>query len=58
MDAAYRIFSYIIIIKGSPGKGILIRLSSSSSLELSGYSDADWAGCKDDRKTFGHLLEK
>nr|KYP33255.1 hypothetical protein KK1_045900 [Cajanus cajan] len=36
---AYRILRYL---KGSPGKGLLF--PSSSSLQMTGYSDADWAG--------------
>ena len=39
-DAALRVLRYI---KSSPGAGIL--LSSASSLELSAFSDSDWASC-------------
>lgn len=36
-------------IKGSPGKGLLF--PSSSSLQMTGDSDADWAGDALDRKS-------
>jgi len=38
LDAAYRILRYL---KGSPGKGLLF--PSSSSLQMTGDGDADWA---------------
>ena len=41
-----RILRYI---KGTTGHGL--RLTASSSTELLGYSDADWAGCPDTRRS-------
>lgn len=46
LDAAYRILRYL---KGSPGKGLLF--PSSSSLQMTGDGDADWAGDGLDRKS-------
>lgn len=46
LDAAYRILRYL---KGSPFPGLLF--PSSSSLQMTGDSDADWAGDALDRKS-------
>lgn len=46
MDVVNRILRYL---KGCPGKGILF--SSHGHLRVEGYTDADWAGCLDDRKS-------
>ena len=46
LDAVNRILRYL---KGCPGKGIL--LSNHGHLEVEGYTDADWAGCLDDRRS-------
>ena len=46
LDVAYRILRYL---KGSPGKGLLF--PSSSSLQMTGDSDADWAGDALDRES-------
>jgi transposase InsO family protein len=46
--AVKRILRYL---KETIGHGLLIQRSSSSSLMA--YSDADWAGCPDDRKSTG-----
>jgi len=43
-NAALRVLKYP---KGSPGRGIFF--PRSSSLHIQGYTDADWAGCKDTR---------
>lgn len=45
-DVAYRILWYL---KGSPGKGLLF--PSSGSLQMTGDSDADWAGDALDRES-------
>ncbi|KAG5551959.1 hypothetical protein RHGRI_010151 [Rhododendron griersonianum] len=46
MDAALRLLRYL---KTTPGEGIL--LSSSSSLQLTCYSDSDWASCPMTRRS-------
>lgn len=52
LDAANRILRYL---KGCPGKGILF--SNFGHLRIEGYTDADWAGCSDDRRsTSGYCI--
>ncbi|KAM1346354.1 hypothetical protein ACFX13_036411 [Malus domestica] len=46
MNAVTRILRYL---KGSPGKGILFKRNNHFSVE--GYTDADWAGSIDDRRS-------
>ena len=46
MDAVYRILKYL---KGCPGKGILYQ--KNGHLNLVAYTDVDWAGDRDDRKS-------
>ena len=46
MEAIFRILRYL---KGNPGRGILYR--KNGHLDLVTYTDADWAGDKDDRKS-------
>ncbi|KAL4203588.1 hypothetical protein AMTRI_Chr01g104680 [Amborella trichopoda] len=46
MDAAMRVLRYL---KSSPGTGIL--MPSSNTLQLSGYSDFDWASCPATRRS-------
>ncbi|KAM2194153.1 hypothetical protein ACFX1R_028327 [Malus domestica] len=46
MSAVMRILSYL---KGSPGKGILFRKNEHFRIEC--YTDADWAGSTDDRRS-------
>ena len=46
MNAVMRILSYL---KGRPGKGILFKKNGHFSIE--GYTDADWAGSSDDRRS-------
>lgn len=46
MDAVIRILRYL---KGCPGKGILF--SNHANLKIEGFTDADWAGNLDDRKS-------
>lgn len=60
--AALRVLHYL---KVSPGRGIL--LSRKSEMQILGFSDADWGGCLDTRRsifgycfffwTIAHLLE-
>ncbi|XP_057478145.1 retrovirus-related Pol polyprotein from transposon TNT 1-94 isoform X6 [Actinidia eriantha] len=46
MDAVYRILSYL---KSAPGKGIMF--SNHGHLQLEVFTDADWAGSVDDRRS-------
>jgi outer membrane protein OmpA-like peptidoglycan-associated protein len=46
MDAVERILRYL---KSNPGKGILF--SNHGNLKVEGYTDADWAGSKNDRRS-------
>lgn len=51
-DAIVRILRYI---KGSPGKGLVYE--NRGHTEILAYSDADWAGCPNDRKsTTGYCI--
>ncbi|CAN1319888.1 Retrovirus-related Pol polyprotein from transposon TNT 1-94 [Linum perenne] len=45
-DAVYRILRYL---KGSPGKGLMFK--KRDSLQVEAYTDADWAGDPNDRKS-------
>jgi hypothetical protein len=45
-NAALRVLKYL---KGCPGRGLFF--PRSSSLQILGFSDADWAGCKDSRRS-------
>ena len=52
MDATHKVLRYI---KRTPGQGIL--LPSTRSLELKAYCDANWARCKDTRRsTTGYCI--
>lgn len=52
LNAVNRILRYL---KGCPGKGILF--SDHGHLGIEGYTDADWAGCLDDRRsTSGYCM--
>ncbi|XP_062014075.1 uncharacterized mitochondrial protein AtMg00810-like [Rosa rugosa] len=52
LEAAHRVLRYI---KHTPGQGIL--LPSTGTLELKAYCDADWARCKDTRRsTTGYCI--
>jgi len=42
---ATRVLRYL---KGSPGRGIFFH--KDATLQLQGFSDADWAGCRDTRR--------
>ncbi|GAU35284.1 hypothetical protein TSUD_274860 [Trifolium subterraneum] len=44
--AAHKVLRYL---KGNPGTGLFF--PRNSSLQLSGFSDADWGGCPDSRKS-------
>jgi hypothetical protein len=46
LDATHRVLQYI---KQSPGQGIL--LSATSNIQLYAFCDADWARCKDTRRS-------
>ena len=46
MDAVYRILRYL---KSCPGKGLLY--TRQGSLQVECYTDADWAGSLDDRRS-------
>src|SRR5688572_1402622 len=46
MEAVFRILRYL---KGNPGRGILYQ--ENGHLNLRAYTDADWAGDRDDRKS-------
>jgi hypothetical protein len=46
MDAVHRILRYL---KSAPGKGLMF--SKHDHLEVEGYTDADWAGSINDRKS-------
>ena len=46
MNVVYRILQYL---KCCPGKGILFR--AHGHLDIEGFTDADWAGCLDDRRS-------
>jgi len=50
--AALRVLKYM---KGSPGKGIFF--PRAAGLHIQGYTDADWAGCRDTRRSIsGHCF--
>ncbi|CAJ2636545.1 unnamed protein product [Trifolium pratense] len=50
--AALRVLKYL---KNCPGRGLFF--PRSSSLQILGFSDADWAGCKDSRRSIsGHCF--
>ncbi|RYE24977.1 MAG: transposon Pol polyprotein, partial [Sphingobacteriaceae bacterium] len=46
LEAVYRILHYL---KGSPGKGVLFKKSEGRQIEV--FTDADYAGCLDDRRS-------
>ena len=46
MQAVYRILKYL---KGTPGRGLLFKKNSGRGLEI--YTDADWAGSVNDRRS-------
>jgi len=50
-QAAFHIFRYL---KGTPGLGIF--LSANSSLQLKAFSDSDWVGCIDSRRSVTGFL--
>ena len=45
-EAAFRIVRYL---KGTPGKGLIFKKNSGLQVDL--YTDADWAGCINDRRS-------
>lgn len=52
LQAVYHVIHYL---KGSPGQGLLF--SASSSLRLTAFSDADWGGCLETRRsTTGYMV--
>ncbi|RVW99728.1 Retrovirus-related Pol polyprotein from transposon RE1 [Vitis vinifera] len=46
LEVVYKILRYL---KGSPGRGLFFKKSDSKKVEI--YTDADWAGSADDRKS-------
>ena len=46
LDEVYRILRYL---KGSPGRGLLFKKTDKQGVEI--FTDADWAGDKEDRKS-------
>ena len=46
LQAVYKILNYL---KGSPGKGLFFRKNASREVKI--FTDADWAGAKEDRKS-------
>ncbi|XP_073105910.1 secreted RxLR effector protein 161-like [Elaeis guineensis] len=51
-EAVYQIIRYL---KGCPGRGLMF--SRHGYLKIEGYTDADWAGALDDRKsTSGYCI--
>jgi hypothetical protein len=46
LEAVYRILRYL---KGSPGKGLLFKKNEKREIEI--FTDADWAGATDDRRS-------
>ena len=46
LKAAYKILKYL---KGSPGRGLFFKKNDSKKVEI--YTDADWTGSADDRKS-------
>jgi hypothetical protein len=48
LEAIHRILGYL---KGTPGKGILMKNNSSN--EICSYSNTDWAGSYDRKSTIG-----